>query len=96
MPSGARPCSAIHSFRRVTLPAWKFARSRRPVKRPSSRSGSDARRCSTPSSAAMGSVMKRWVDYWRPARDVVFFKREVYQQALTELAPLAGASAPPD
>ena len=38
----------------------------------------------------------RWVDYWRPARDVVFFKREVYQQALTELAPLAGASAPPD
>lgn len=30
----------------------------------------------------------RWVDYWRPARDVVFFKRHVYRRALRELAPL--------
>ena len=30
----------------------------------------------------------RWVDYWRPARDVVFFKRHVYRKALRELAPL--------
>ena len=26
-----------------------------------------------------------WVDYWRPVDDVVYFKRDVYQQALTEL-----------
>lgn len=29
-----------------------------------------------------------WVDYWRPAQEVVFFKRNVYQRALRELAPL--------
>lgn len=27
----------------------------------------------------------RWVDYWFPIDDVVYFKREVYRQALTEL-----------
>lgn len=26
-----------------------------------------------------------WVDYWHPLNDVVYFKREVYRQALTEL-----------
>ena len=30
----------------------------------------------------------RWVDYWRPMREVVFFKRRVYKLALNELAPL--------
>jgi putative (di)nucleoside polyphosphate hydrolase len=30
----------------------------------------------------------RWVSYWEPLRGVVFFKRAVYQRALTELAPL--------
>lgn len=30
----------------------------------------------------------RWVDYWRPLTEVVFFKRRVYQRALLELAPL--------
>jgi len=30
----------------------------------------------------------RWVDYWHPVREVVFFKRKVYQRALDELAPL--------
>lgn len=28
----------------------------------------------------------RWVDYWYPAGEVVFFKRRVYRQALEELA----------
>lgn len=28
----------------------------------------------------------QWVDYWRPALEVVHFKRRVYQQALEELA----------
>ncbi|HEX7081737.1 MAG TPA: RNA pyrophosphohydrolase [Gammaproteobacteria bacterium] len=41
----------------------------------------------------------RWVDYWRPVKEVVYFKRLVYVQALTELAPLAfpkdGPPAPP-
>lgn len=26
-----------------------------------------------------------WVDFWHPLRDVVYFKREVYRRALTEL-----------
>ncbi|MDZ7829329.1 MAG: RNA pyrophosphohydrolase [Halofilum sp. (in: g-proteobacteria)] len=30
----------------------------------------------------------RWVDYWLPPRDVIFFKRRVYRKALRELAPL--------
>ena len=30
----------------------------------------------------------RWVDYWLPTRQVIFFKRAVYQVALRELAPL--------
>ncbi len=29
-----------------------------------------------------------WVDYWQPINDVVFFKRKVYQRALTEFAPI--------
>ena len=32
----------------------------------------------------------KWVDYWRPQREVIFFKRRVYRQALQELAPLLG------
>jgi len=30
----------------------------------------------------------RWVRYWQPLREVVYFKRRVYTQALEELAPL--------
>jgi putative (di)nucleoside polyphosphate hydrolase len=30
----------------------------------------------------------RWVDYWHPLKEVVSFKRNVYRQALNELAPL--------
>ena len=30
----------------------------------------------------------RWVDYWQPLEEVIFFKRRVYRQALSELAPL--------
>ncbi len=30
----------------------------------------------------------RWVDYWYPVDQVISFKREVYQKALTELEPL--------
>ena len=38
----------------------------------------------------------RWVDYWRPLSEVIFFKRAVYREALTELAPiLFPAGAPP-
>lgn len=29
----------------------------------------------------------RWVDYWHPVEEVVFFKRGVYRQALKELEP---------
>ena len=29
-----------------------------------------------------------WVDYWQPMNEVVFFKRQVYKKALTELEPL--------
>jgi putative (di)nucleoside polyphosphate hydrolase len=30
----------------------------------------------------------RWIDYWESLRSVVSFKREVYEKALSELAPL--------
>jgi len=30
----------------------------------------------------------KWVSYWHPAREVIYFKREVYRRALKELAPL--------
>lgn len=30
----------------------------------------------------------RWVDYWTPAKEIIFFKRRVYEKALHELAPL--------
>ncbi|ULX57369.1 RNA pyrophosphohydrolase [Ectothiorhodosinus mongolicus] len=38
----------------------------------------------------------RWVDYWHPLQEVIFFKRQVYQQALEELAPLLFADAVPE
>jgi len=31
----------------------------------------------------------RWVDYWRPVKEVIYFKRQVYVSALNELGPLA-------
>jgi putative (di)nucleoside polyphosphate hydrolase len=34
------------------------------------------------------------VDYWHPVKDVVYFKRDVYQQALTELGDFLGLSRP--
>jgi putative (di)nucleoside polyphosphate hydrolase len=40
----------------------------------------------------------RWTNYWEPIREVVYFKRAVYVQALKELAPIAfpqGAPAIP-
>lgn len=30
----------------------------------------------------------RWVGYWEPLEEIIFFKRKVYERALTELAPL--------
>jgi len=30
----------------------------------------------------------RWVEYWRPVKEVIYFKRRVYAQALHELGPL--------
>lgn len=29
----------------------------------------------------------RWVDFWRPVKEVIYFKRQVYVQALGELGP---------
>lgn len=37
----------------------------------------------------------KWVDYWRPVKEVIYFKRQVYAAALTELAPLLFADAVP-
>lgn len=37
----------------------------------------------------------RWVDYWMPVQEIIEFKRQVYQQALGELAPLLGKEMPP-
>jgi putative (di)nucleoside polyphosphate hydrolase len=30
----------------------------------------------------------RWVNYWEPLNEVIYFKRRVYERALEELAPL--------
>lgn len=30
----------------------------------------------------------RWVDFWRPVSDVIYFKKNVYRQAMTELGNL--------
>lgn len=41
----------------------------------------------------------RWVEFWDPVREVIWFKRGVYRQALEELGPLlfpAGMPPPPD
>ena len=38
----------------------------------------------------------RWVSYWEPVKEVIYFKRPVYTQALTELATFAfPKSGPP-
>ncbi|MDN5864834.1 MAG: RNA pyrophosphohydrolase [Gammaproteobacteria bacterium] len=37
----------------------------------------------------------RWVDWWHAVGDVIFFKRKVYDRALTELAPWVFPVAPP-
>lgn len=38
----------------------------------------------------------RWVDYWHPLREVVYFKRDVYKRALRELSSLVpGATRRP-
>ena len=38
----------------------------------------------------------RWVDYWEPINQVIFFKRCVYQTALRELAPLVVSEINPE
>ncbi len=30
----------------------------------------------------------RWVDYWHPLEEVIYFKRDVYQAVLTEFEPI--------
>ncbi|MGJ0491354.1 MULTISPECIES: RNA pyrophosphohydrolase [Methylobacter] len=37
----------------------------------------------------------RWVDYWDPLKDVVYFKRKVYQKAMTELGALLTVDSVP-
>lgn len=37
----------------------------------------------------------RWVDYWTPVREVIFFKRAVYVRALDELSSIAFPGDPP-
>jgi len=40
----------------------------------------------------------RWVDYWQPVHEVIYFKKRVYLRALKQLAPIlfpVGILAPP-
>jgi len=37
----------------------------------------------------------RWLDYWSPVREVIYFKRAVYARALEELGRRAFAEGPP-
>ncbi len=34
----------------------------------------------------------RWVDYWLPSKQVIFFKRQVYREALRQLKPFLKSS----
>ena len=38
----------------------------------------------------------RWVDYWQPIREVIYFKRAVYSRALHELGKMALPAGLPD
>jgi len=38
----------------------------------------------------------RWVDYWTPVREVIYFKRAVYARALDQLAQHAFPEDPPE
>lgn len=38
----------------------------------------------------------RWVKYWQPLREVIYFKRKVYERALEELAPLLFPEGAPE
>lgn len=37
----------------------------------------------------------RWSSFWDPVREVIYFKRRVYQRALLELAPVGFPDGPP-
>lgn len=37
----------------------------------------------------------KWVDYWEPVREVIYFKRSVYTRALHELGAAAFPDGPP-
>jgi putative (di)nucleoside polyphosphate hydrolase len=37
----------------------------------------------------------RWVEYWHPLREVIYFKRRVYRRALQELGRFAFPNGPP-
>lgn len=37
----------------------------------------------------------RWVSFWNPVEEVIYFKRRVYMQALGELAPVLFPDGPP-
>jgi putative (di)nucleoside polyphosphate hydrolase len=37
----------------------------------------------------------RWVDYWEPLNDVVYFKRKVYQKAMSELGAILAIESVP-
>lgn len=37
----------------------------------------------------------RWVDFWHPIQEVIYFKRKVYFQALSELGPVLFPSGTP-
>jgi putative (di)nucleoside polyphosphate hydrolase len=37
----------------------------------------------------------RWVDYWEPLKDVVYFKRKVYQRAMSELGAILTVDSVP-
>jgi putative (di)nucleoside polyphosphate hydrolase len=37
----------------------------------------------------------RWVDFWEPLNDVVYFKRKVYQKAMAELGAILAIDSVP-
>jgi putative (di)nucleoside polyphosphate hydrolase len=101
LPEDVELVGATASWLRYRLPERYVQRQRRPVCIGQKQRWfllhlcSDASKLRFDVSAQPEFDRCRWVDYWRPVKEVIYFKRRVYVRALTELGPLAFPEAGP-
>ena len=89
--------SADPALVRYRLPSRYVRRNPQPCDRPEAALVPAAAAAPTPRFASTPPIQPefdrwRWVDYWQPLREVIFFKRPVYMQTLRELG---AAGIPP-